>query len=352
MTSYRTPALRVIGHALWIGSLLTLLAIIAVSVWLDSTTGGYGLTSVLLTIRLYGITRLPTSAALSVLIGALTAAAMNTRSRIARAGILAGGYALVMVLLDALVQLTYHASAWSKWLTPPLSLWIIVTAAGAAGLAWRQRKQDLRLPPAARRIAWRLIAAGLVLVIARQGWLLVQHGRYHSPYSSQTASSSSAGGVDEAPAQTYPTAEPVEPLDPAVPVAAVREDLSALYDSTLRAAGPDLLWVVPLSVYEAPCTNSSGADGTKVSLTGQFSTRDLDTAADNVDFLEITQANEAVARQIADTWVADGLMGNPDVMKGNFYFGDRGRGTLASAKIDFDQGNGNIDVAGRCATYA
>ncbi len=45
-------------------------------------------------------------------------------------------------------------------------------------------------------------------------------------------------------------------------------------------------------------------------------------------------------------------MGNPDVMKGNFYFGDRGRGTLASAKIDFDQGNGNIDVAGRCATYA
>ena len=77
MTTCRMSALRVIGHALWIGSLLTLLAIIAVSVWLDSTTGGYGLTSVLLTIRLYGITRLPTSAALSVLIGALTAAAMH-----------------------------------------------------------------------------------------------------------------------------------------------------------------------------------------------------------------------------------------------------------------------------------
>ena len=334
MTSYRTPALRVIGHALWIGSLLTLLAIIAVSVWLDSTTGGYGLTSVLLTIRLYGITRLPTSAALSVLIGALTAAAMNTRSRIARAGILAGGYALVMVLLDALVQLTYHASAWSKWLTPPLSLWIIVTAAGAAGLAWRQRKQDLRLSSDGRKMAWRAIAVGLAMVLAWQSWQVAN--RYRAS-NHQTTSQTATPSVT-----SY--------LKPVPSIPAVRDELSALYDSTVRAAPPDLRWSIPLAMSENPCSTPSGADGSMFALTGRFTVRDLNHPVDSVDLRKIVEENKVVAEQIANAWIADGLMNNPKTVLGSWYFEVLETETLATAKIEFLDGYGNILVLSKCAT--
>lgn len=344
----RTPLLRVIGHALWVGVSAFLVGALVIAAFVAARFGDLYVVSAAQIFWLFAAGWTPVVAAIAVIIGLITGTTMNARSRLTKVAVSCGGFGAVLAIFQALTQSKYHWSAWSFPLAPPIIVWTLATGICATLLPWRRRNQDLKLSLPGRKLAWRAIVAGLVAVTLWQTWVFVRH-HYPADYSSDYPTEVATPTEAPAPAETY---TPIEPLDPAVPVSAVREDLAALQQSTLNATDPSLLWGVPLEISEAPCTNGSGTEGTQVSLEGQFSTRDLDTATDNVDFLEITQANEVVAQQIADAWIADGLMGNYDKMKGNLYFGDHGRGTIASAQIDFIEGNGHIDVVGECATYA
>lgn len=116
-----------------------------------------------------------------------------------------------------------------------------------------------------------------------------------------------------------------------------------------QTGGPDLLWPRPAAISTASCTDSAGATGRSVSLTGRFTTRDPATATDNVDFVAITQANEDVAQRIVNAWAARGLTGEPSPLHGEWDAGPP-QGSAFTAHVGFDNGIGDILVAGECAT--
>ncbi|MFC8923058.1 hypothetical protein [Cellulosimicrobium sp. NPDC057127] len=145
--------------------------------------------------------------------------------------------------------------------------------------------------------------------------------------------------------------EPAPSAAPAVSGAAARADLEALRAAAQDAGGPDLLWPEPLAVVDAPCTTADGTAGVLPSLTGRFTTRDLATAVDNVDFLSITQDNEDVAERIVQAWSRDGL-GTPEPLDGEWWQGPTpdGRTTVEIAHVGFEEGVGAVQVDAACAT--
>lgn len=151
-----------------------------------------------------------------------------------------------------------------------------------------------------------------------------------------------------------PTApEPSLPSPPPGPAdaAVVRTRLDALAALATQAAGPAVLWPQPLAVGDEPCTTTDGRPGTLATLTGRFTTRDLATATDNVDFLLITQDNEEAAERIVQAWEADGGLGTPEPMKGEWYQGDLGE-VVDVAHVGFVEGVGDIRVTTFCGATA
>lgn len=164
--------------------------------------------------------------------------------------------------------------------------------------------------------------------------------------SAAPPTSSAAGSSTATPAPPAPS-----PSAPAVSGAAARADLEVLRVAAQDAGGPDLLWPRRLTVEEATCAAPDGAPGVRHSLTGRFTTRDLASASDNLDFLSITQANEEVAARIADAWSRDGL-GTPEPLHGEWWQGPApdGRTTVETAHVGFEEGVGVVQVDSVCAT--
>lgn len=79
-----------------------------------------------------------------------------------------------------------------------------------------------------------------------------------------------------------------------------------------------------------------------------FTTRDLNSAKDNVDYNDIVQANIAAAKQIVDSWRASGITGVPSSLHGQWYTGDAGHATIDQAHVGFVESVGQITVAGQC----
>ncbi|WOP17892.1 hypothetical protein [Raineyella sp. LH-20] len=152
----------------------------------------------------------------------------------------------------------------------------------------------------------------------------------------------------QVPAAISPTPPSPTPVA-TVSAAAVTARLTALMTAAQRAGGADLRWPRPLAISTSACTDSAGTTGRSVALTGRFTTRDPASATDNVDFLSITQANEAVAEQIVDAWSAQGLTAAPEPLHGEWYSGPP-EGKLFTARVGFDDGVGDLQVTGACAT--
>ncbi|GAA2179162.1 hypothetical protein GCM10009785_04750 [Brooklawnia cerclae] len=464
--SSRTPALRVVGQALWLGPALACVSLIILGTVISATdhdpdfgtglAGGFWVTLVSAPVWL------PLVVALSGLAGLAASGIVGAPTRPARCAAVLGGFGLAGAVAALTYTLAWHRIGW----TLASAAWVAVVGVGAVLLARRRDGTDLRLSPAGRIAAWwglgfalaaictwigavvlrvstglisdgdatcasqsddpgwqavyaqtsfppqawclsgdvadpwvplwtgPALVCGLTLTLLLGLMALYWHGRDHdvriphqqaagvvtavlllglvaaalvsdpkppadavarahaltSPSSSPTEPSSRSSGTEipTTPATSAPTS-----LAPAVPAAAVRDDMSGLQRIAEQTGGPELLWPSPLAVTEAPCTDTSGTSGTLVTLTGMFTTRDLDTATDNVDFLEITQANEQVAEQIVDAWTASGLVaGVADKMHGEWYTGGGDRGTIDLAHVGFTDGVGDIRVTGRCATYA
>jgi hypothetical protein len=160
------------------------------------------------------------------------------------------------------------------------------------------------------------------------------------------------GEADQPPASSTTTPEP-EPSESAPPVSgtAARTDLEALRAAAQDAGGPELLWPEPLAVVDVACAAHDGTAGVRPSLTGRFTTRDLATAVDGVDFLSITQDNEDVAARIVQAWSRDGL-GTPEPLHGEWWQGPTpdGRTTVEIAHVGFEEGVGVVQVDAACAT--
>ncbi|GAB2474736.1 hypothetical protein [Xylanimonas ulmi] len=127
-----------------------------------------------------------------------------------------------------------------------------------------------------------------------------------------------------------------------------RAELAVLQAQAQDVGGPSLLWQQPMAITEAPCADVVGGPGTALELYGRFTTRDLATASDNVDFLLITQANEDVAEAIVRAWNGGGVDG-VDVMRGEYWLTPEATSTVASAHVGFDQGVGEVRVTTACA---
>ncbi|OLT46152.1 hypothetical protein [Cellulosimicrobium sp. CUA-896] len=163
---------------------------------------------------------------------------------------------------------------------------------------------------------------------------------------SAAAAEAAAGVGTSADASAVPTPPPAPVSD-----AAARADLEVLRAAAQDAGGPDLLWPQPLGVVDAPCTTADGTAGVLPSLTGRFTTRDLATATDNLDFLSITQANEDVAERIVQAWSRHGL-GTPEPLHGEWWQGPTpdGRTTVEIAHVGFEEGVGAVRVDAVCTT--
>ena len=115
------------------------------------------------------------------------------------------------------------------------------------------------------------------------------------------------------------------------------------------AADPGLLWPQEPTITENACTTDDGEPGAYSQLDALFATRDLETAKDNLDFLEITQANEAAAAAIVETWVNGPIAyENTEVIHAEYYPHASLWPGLQQVRVGFDQGNGRITILTDC----
>ena len=166
------------------------------------------------------------------------------------------------------------------------------------------------------------------------------------------------GGLATGP-DTMPAEEETGEPGPPPTEAQARADLDVLRRAAEAAGGDALLWPGPLAVVERRCRIErageapDGADGVLLALTGRFTARDLATAADDVDFLLITQDNEDAAERIVTAWARDGL-GTPEPLHGEWWQGPTpaGRTTVEQAHVGFDDGVGTVEVITACRPAA
>ncbi|WP_069386515.1 hypothetical protein [Cellulosimicrobium cellulans] len=238
---------------------------------------------------------------------------------------------------------------------------VLLTAAGVATVVLLARRLGAWRSRAGRAVAGAVLAvavgAGAVWAWAAAtagpsdvDWqeLARQRDAADAQEYAQQAPPPVSSGAGPSPAAPEPA--PSAPA-PAVSGAAARADLDALRVTAQDAGGPDLLWPEPLAVVDAPCTAADGTAGAQPSLTGRFTTRDLATATDNLDFLSITQANEDVAERIVQAWSQDGL-GTPEPLHGEWWQSPTpdGRTTVEIAHVGFEEGVGVVQVDAACAT--
>lgn len=228
----------------------------------------------------------------------------------------------------------------------------LVTAAVMAGSALLARRLGAWRTPAGR-----VTASGVLVVLLGAGvaWAWATATAEPSDADRQRAVHQRGAAVYDYGVESLPESEPkpsTPPVTvPAVSGAAARADLEALRAAAQDAGGPELLWPEPLAVVDAPCTATDGTAGVLPSLTGRFTTRDLATAVDNVDFLSITQDNEDVAERIVQAWSRNEL-GTPEPLHGEWWQGPTpdGQTTVEIAHVGFEEGVGDVRVDAVCTT--
>ena len=144
-------------------------------------------------------------------------------------------------------------------------------------------------------------------------------------------------------------APPAEASGPPVSLAAARAQLDALAEQAGQAGGSALLWTVPLVSSERDCVDAAGRAGTVVELTGRFTSRPLGSPADDLDYLAITQDNEAVASRIVAAWLDGGTAGGSDRLHGEWWLGPAPGGALDLIHLGFADGEGDIRASSACA---
>lgn len=354
-SAVRNPSLlRVVGHALWIGPAVTavlLMVPLLVAAAADHDHEFDSVASQLYLVAVVLVAGLPVSLACSAAAG-LVAGVVAWPLRVARVrlGVQAvlGGLGSVVVVGTALTLL------WDLVRSTGVFAGLVALAClGTGGLAVLVSGRAAG-PPAPsdvgevrrRRTArWVATASAVALTGALVGvglwWFHQAADVADSSYADPEPGPASAPRLPTAPPP--PTAAPEPP-----PTALARAELDALRAQAIAAGGDDLPWQAPLTVAEAACTTDTGTRGTALTLTGRFSTRDLATATDNVDFLLITQDNEKVAARIVDAWT-DGDEERADVMKGEYWLVPVGTTTVEEAHVGFDQGVGEVRVTSRCS---
>ena len=144
--------------------------------------------------------------------------------------------------------------------------------------------------------------------------------------------------------------EHLPPPPPPPTSADARRALDGLAASAV-ATDPTLLWLQEPTITENSCTTDDGEPGTSSLLDALFTTRDLETAKDNLDFLEITQANEAAAKTIVGAWVHGPIAyENTEVIHAEYWPHASLWPGLHQVRVGFDQGNGQISVVTDCFT--
>ena len=333
------PPLRTAVHGLWIGPVVAAGLVTGTALYLaaadtDQDFAGAGGAVVLV---LYAVVlTLPVAVlagAASGLVGGLAAWRLTRVPPWARAVV--GGVAAAAVA--ATILAAQPDRTWHGVLGVLALVGVLVTGGGAVLAEGRTA--------ARRHRAWPWLAACVAVGLAAWGVLWLSTLRF--------------GEVDRtvgnAPPRdlTPPSAQPSAPAGPApaapASLAAGRRDLATLAAEATAAGGPDLLWPAPPAVTEIACTDDGGAAGTILELGGRYTTRDLATASDDVDFLHITQANEKVAARIAAAWTA-GRAQPGDTLHGEYWVQPAAPTTVDQAHLGFDQGVGTLRVTTRCAT--
>lgn len=221
---------------------------------------------------------------------------------------------------------------------------VLTLAVVAASRVVRWRTSGPRRPLIARR--WAMVSAAVVVVGAMCAAAVTSPeptpaatARARQQTSSRAASSSRIA--------TTPSSAPPA-LDRPVRTAEVREDLTTLEQLAQQVGEGSLLWPTPLTIAISACTTGGEDTDTRLTLSGMFTTRDLDSAKNNVDYNDIVQANIAAAKQIVDSWHDSGITGVPGSLHGQWYAGDAGHGTIDQAHVGFVDSVGQITVTGQC----
>lgn len=354
----RAGLLRVLGHALWIGPVVTSVLLTALVMVLAAADHDHDLDSVasqLYVVAVVLVLGLPISlacsAAAGLVAGAVTWPLRGTGVPLAVQAVV-GGLAAVVVVGTALTLLWDLLRSGGVFALL-VALACLLTGGLAVLAAGRGARRGLEAPPDAaearrRRAApWVAAASAVALTGALVG---VGFWWFHE---ATDLTDSSYAGPDTDPGLALPQAPPPAPSAPtAAPgppsTAQARAELDALRLQAIAAGGVDLPWQTPPAVTEAACTTDAGTPGTALTLTGRYSTRDLASATDDVDFLLITQDNEKVAARIVDAWTG-GHEEAADVMKGEYWLVPAGTTTVEEAHVGFDQGVGEVRVTSRCA---
>lgn len=221
---------------------------------------------------------------------------------------------------------------------------VLTLAVVAASRVVRWRTSTPRRPLIARR--WAMVSAAAVVV----GAMCAAAVTSPEPTPAATARARQQTGSPAASSSRIATTPSSAPpaLDRPVRTAEVRKDLTTLEQLAQQAGEGSLLWPTPLTIAISACTTGGAGTDTQLTLSGMFTTRDLDSAKNNVDYNDIVQANIAAAKQIVNSWHDSGITGVPGSLHGQWYAGDAGHGTIDQAHVGFVDSVGQITVTGQC----
>lgn len=208
----------------------------------------------------------------------------------------------------------------------------------------------LRSLPGSRTTARWLLAVIVVVGLSGTGgaaWSFAQQAPADAVERARVAASRTPEASPTALPQAIPS--PTPSAEPTTTLPAARAALAEL-GRVARAGRTDLVWPDEPAVQSAPCTLADGGSGSVLSLTGRFTTRDMADVKGPAEVLEVSRANERVAAELVDDWLASGLLRGSDVLHGEWYLGAPDGGPVESAHVGFTDAVGEFRVVSHCAS--